>query len=57
MCRYYVTLEKGDCKCVVAEDARFSRHHAPGCAYPRRAETGGIVIQKDGCGGAEMKTD
>lgn len=54
---YYVTLGKGGCKCVVAEAVRFSRHPAPGCAYPRRAKTGGIVIQKDSCGGEEMKTD
>lgn len=57
MYRYYVTLGKGGCKCVVAEAVCLSRGPAPGCAYPRCAETGGVVIRKDGCGGEEMKTD
>lgn len=54
---YYVTLGKGGCKCVVAEAVRFSHRPALGCAYPHCAEVGGTVIQKDGCGGEEMKTD
>lgn len=57
MSRYYVILGKGGCKCVVVEAVDFSRRPAPGRAYPLCTETGGIVIQKDGCGGKEMKTD